>query len=165
MMQRWGRLADRVGTLKVMKLTSPVIGLLPVLWMVSRNPFYLIFVQVISGVAWAGFNLCASNFIFDAVSPQKRTRCIAYFNVLNGTALFLGAMIGGFLSDKLPPLWGYQLFSLFLISSSLRLLVALALPHKLKEVRPVEKLNNYQLFSLLIGIRPLLVADRKAVRY
>ena len=155
-MSRWGRHADKVGNLKVLKFTSPIIGIIPLLWIVSRHPVFLLFAQIISGFAWAGFNLSASNFIYDAVTPGKRTRCIAYFNVLNGFALCAGALIGGFLVGKLPPLLGYNILSLFVISSVLRLVVALFGPMKLKEVRPVEHINSDHLFFSMVGIRPFL---------
>ncbi len=164
LMGRWGKHADKVGNLKVMKLTAPIIATLPLWWIINHHPVYLILIQIISGFAWAGFNLCASNFIYDAVSPEKRTRCIAYFNVLNGLSLCLGALLGGFLIDRLPSLWGYKILTLFIISSCLRMIVALIMPMKLIEVRPVEKIRSYQLFFSMIGMRPLLEGDSKTVR-
>ena len=156
MMSRWGRHADKVGNLRIIKFTAPMIGTLPLFWIVNQHPAFLWFAQLVSGFAWAGFNLCASNFIYDAVIPGKRTRCIAYFNVLNGLALCGGALVGGFLIEKLPPLFGYQLLTLFLISSLLRLLIAFFIPVKLKEVRPIEKISNERLFLSMIGIKSLL---------
>ena len=156
MMTRWGRFADRIGNLKVMKFTSPLIGIIPLLWILNRHPIFLFFAQVFSGFAWAGFNLCASNFIFDAVTAEKRTRCIAYFNLFNGLALCLGSLLGGFLLQKLPYLFGYKIFTLFLISSFFRILVAFLMPLKLKEVRAVEKITHKDLFLSVIGIRRFL---------
>ncbi len=156
--ERWGMIADRVGNLRVLKFTAPIIGLLPLLWVINRNPIFLFFAQLVSGFAWAGFNLCASNFIYDAVSPAKRTRCVAYFNIFNGLALCIGALIGGFLINKLPILFGYKILSLFLVSSFLRILSGLILPVFLKEVRKVEieKISNYELFFSIISKRPIL---------
>ena len=162
MMGRWGKHADKVGNLKVMKMTAPIIAILPLLWVINRQPLFLMGVQIISGFAWAGFNLCASNFIFDAVTPEKRTRCIAYFNVFNGLALCCGALIGGFLIEHLPPFWGYKILTLFLISSALRLMAALVLPQKLKEVRPVEPISSNRLFFSMIGLKPVLPMEPKS---
>jgi MFS family permease len=154
MIGRWGHRADRVGNLRVIKFVSRLIAVIPLLWVINRNPLFLISAQVFSGFAWAGFNLCATNFIYDAVTPPKRTRCIAYFNVFNGVALCMGALIGGFLLHKLPTLFGYKILTLCLISSFLRFLVAFFMPARLKEVRPVEKVSSNQLFFSMIGIRP-----------
>jgi len=161
---RWGRLADIVGNLRVIRFVSPLIASLPFLWIINRHPLFLFLIQILSGFAWAGFNLCASNFIYDAVSPEKRTRCISYFNVFNGLALCFGALVGGFLLQKLPPLFGYEILSLFLISSVLRMSVGILMPLRLKEVRPVKRVRNSELFFNMISMKPLLGIERKTVR-
>jgi len=165
MIGRWGRHADKIGNLKIIKFTSPLIGLIPLLWIFSRHPVFLFFAQVFSGFLWAGFNLCTTNFIYDAVIPEKRTRCISYFNVLNGLALCAGALLVGFLLQRLPALFGYKILTLFLISSTLRIMVSILMPLKLKEVRPVEEAKSNELFFSMIGIKPLLGIERKTIRY
>ncbi|MCM8783267.1 MAG: MFS transporter [Candidatus Omnitrophica bacterium] len=139
LVDRWGRMADEVGNVRILKITSHFIACLPFLWIINQNPLYLFFIQALSGFAWSGFNLSATNFILDAVTPQKRTRCVAYFNVFNGIALCLGAFLGGFLVKYLPPLRGYKILLLFLVSSSLRWLVVLLLSRRIREVREVKK--------------------------
>ncbi len=165
LMPRWGKVADQVGNLRVMKFTAPIIGILPLLWVINREPVILWIWQLVSGFAWAGFNLCASNFIYDAVSPSKRTRCIAYFNLLNGLALSLGAILGGYLSSHLPLYQGYSLLSLFIFSSLLRLVIGISLPSLLKEVRSVAHVRSDRLFFSVIGMKPLLGSDREPVQY
>ncbi len=150
---RWGREA----------VTAPFIGLVPFLWLFNHHPAYLFLAQVFSGFVWAGFNIAASNFIYDAVSPPKRTRCIAYFNVLNGCALFGGAIMGGFFLRALPDLFGYNILTLFFVSSFLRAFVGLYLPKKLKEVRVVEKIGASELFFQVLGIKPLIGVKRKTI--
>lgn len=153
---RWGRHADKTGNIKVIRFTSFFIASLPLWWIINQNPWYLIFAQVLSGFAWAGFNLCATNFIYDAVTPAKRVRCIAYFNVFSGMALCLGALLGGYLVNVLPPLFGYKILSLFLISSTLRFCVVILFSRKIKEVRKIEKISSRDLFYSVVGIRPIL---------
>jgi len=165
MISRWGRHADKVGNLKIIKFISPLIGVIPLLWVFNHNPAFLLFAQIFSGFLWAGFSLCTTNFIYDAVIPEKRTRCISYFNALNGLALCGGALLGGFLLQKLPLLFGYKILTLFLISSVLRIIVGIFMPMKLKEVRPVEKTKSNELFFSVIGIKPLLGIERKTIRY
>jgi len=162
---RWGRYADKVGNLRIIKFVAPLIGVIPLLWIINRHPLFLFFAQVFSGFAWAGFNICASNFIYDAVTPAKRTRCISYFNVFNGVALCSGALLGGFLVGKLPSFFGYKILTLFLVSSTFRIFVGVFMPMKLKEVRPVEKISNIKLFFSIVGMEPLLGIERKTIRY
>lgn len=165
LMNRWGRFSDAIGNLRVLKFTAPIIAIIPLLWIVSRNPFFLVFAQIVSGFAWAGFNLCATNYIYDAVAPEKRVRYISYFNVLNGLSLSAGALAGGLLVAYLPPLMGYKILTLFAVSSALRLIVCAAVPFSLREVRSVQSVNSRDLFFSMIGFRPLLGVDRKTIRY
>jgi MFS family permease len=161
--QRWGRHADRTGNLKIIKLCARLITLLPLLWVVNRHPAYLLAVEVFSGFLWAGFNLCTVNYIFDAVSPEKRTRCLAYFSVVNGLGLALGALCGGALVNDLPPLFGYQILSLFLVSTFCRFLVSCFFIRLVKEVRKAEPARSIDIFFSMIGMRPILGVDRRRV--
>lgn len=161
---RWGRHADRVGNLKVARSTSMLVALIPLFWLINQNPVYLFFVQLFSGFAWAGFNLSASNFVFDAVSPGKRTRCIAYFNFFSGVAMSLGALAGGWLAMVLPAgFLASSAMNLVLISAILRLVMAWLLPFRLTEVREVEKVRTHQLFLSMLRLKPVFVrgADGK----
>lgn len=153
--RRWGRVADKVGNVRVLKFTALLISSLPLWWLISRNPVYLFFAQVLSGFAWSGFNLCAGNFIFDAVTPQKRIRCIAYMGIFVGLAVFLGGIIGGQLANVLHNIFGYRLLTLFLIASILRFSVVFLLATKIKEVRTVEPLNIKDIVFSVVGIRPV----------
>ncbi|MFA5038692.1 MAG: MFS transporter [Candidatus Omnitrophota bacterium] len=152
---RWGRYADHVGNIRILKLTSPLIGAIPLLWILNHHPAFLFFAQIFSGFMWAGFNLCASNFIYDAVIPEKRTRCIAYFNLFNGLALGVGGYLGGFLAPRLPVLFGYKLLTLLLISAILRMAIGLVMPRFIKEVRPVKPVQAKDLFLSFVGMRSL----------
>ncbi|MFH1790916.1 MAG: MFS transporter [Candidatus Omnitrophota bacterium] len=165
MIRRWGLHADHAGNLKVIQHTAPFIGLIPVFWILNRSPLVLFAAQIFSGFVWAGFNLATSNFIYDAVSPEKRVRCICYFNVINGTALCGGALLGGALLRYLPPIMGYNILTLMAVSAVLRTLVGIFLPRWLKEVRSVSKVNHTDLFFSVIGVRPLIGIERKTIRY
>ncbi len=155
LMERWGKVADVVGNLKIVRLTAPIIAVLPLLWVINQHPVFLWVVQFVSGFAWAGFNLCATNFVYDAVSPAKRTRCLSYFNLVNGVSLSLGAFLGGLILPYLPNWFGYKILMLCAMSSVFRLFVSLLMPIKLKEVRPVNKVHNRDLLLVLLGVKPL----------
>ncbi len=153
---RWGRNADKIGNMRVLRFTSIFIAIIPFLWVLNAHPVYIFLVQIISGFAWSGFNLCAINFIHDATSPQKRTRCIAYFNVFAGTALCLGSLTGGYLANRLPELFGYKILTLVLLSGVLRLLIVFIFSCKIKEVRSVQHITDKDLFFSVVGVRPVL---------
>ena len=152
MMQLWGSHADHVGNRRVMRLTSYFIPFIPMLWLFSHNVAYLIAIQFFAGFFWAGFNMSASNFMYDAVTPEKRTRCIAYYNTINGVAIFAGAVTGGYLAKALPPVFGSRLLSLFLLSGLLRL-VMLPICSTIREVRQVKHVSNIELFYSIMTAR------------
>ena len=152
----WGKHADAVGNAKILKLTSFLIPAIPLLWMISPSPVYLVCVEIFSGFVWGGFNLCALNFIYDAVSSGKRIRCLSYFAFINGIAIFLGAAAGGLLVEHVPAFRGSTILTVFLISGVLRLLSHFILSRKFKEVRlTAQKTSSLELFFSVTGIRQL----------
>lgn len=156
----WGKHADLVGNVRVLRLSSFLAALIPIFWLFSQTPAYLMVVQMISGFAWSGVTLSAGNFIYDAVTPQKRVRCIAYFNVINGVALFFGSSLGGYLASRLPPLFGYPLLGLFALSCFCRVAFYLLLSRTFREVRVTHEVSIQELFFSVVGIRPLVDPTR-----
>ncbi len=153
----WGTYADRYGNARILKASGILIPLIPFLWLISKNPIYIILINGFAGYAWAGFNLCALNFIFDATSQEVRTRCLGYFNFTNNIALFLGGMIGGYLANKLPIIFPHsRLLTLVLLSGILRILVNLIFINKFKEVRKVKEIKEKELLTIVLGIKPLI---------
>jgi predicted MFS family arabinose efflux permease len=152
----WGRHADLAGNASILRITGLLIPVIPLLWLISRHPLYIFVIQAFSGFVWSGFNLCATNFIYDAVTPAKRVRCLGYFNLINGCAIFAGAALGGFLGDRLPLLGGFSLTTLFLLSSLLRFLAYFTLSPKFQEVREsAKKVSSTDLFFSVLGIRSI----------
>ena len=156
----WGKHADLVGNVRVLRLSSFLAALIPIFWLFSQAPAYLMVVQMVSGFAWSGVTLSAGNFIYDAVTPQKRVRCIAYFNVINGVALFFGSSLGGYLASRLPPLFGYPLLGLFALSCFCRMSFYLLLSRTFREVRVAHEVSIQELFFSVVGIRPLVGPTR-----
>lgn len=137
----WGRYADKVGNLKVMRIVSLAIPFVPLLWLGSHNVAYLVLVQVFSGACWAGFELCSMNFIYEAAPPGKRLKYIAYHRALSTLAMALGALAGASILGFVRPIFGYQILSLFVLSGILRFIVTFVMFPGLKEVRGT--MRNY----------------------
>lgn len=152
----WGRHADLVGNVRVLRLSSFFAAVIPAFWLLAHHPVYLMLIQMWGGFSWSGVTLSASNFIYDAVTAQKRVRCIAYFNVINGVAIVLGSSLGGFLASRLPPVFGYRLLGLFALSCFFRLSLYLLLSRSFREVRPTREVSIQELFFSVVGIRPLV---------
>ncbi|MCX5714433.1 MAG: MFS transporter [Candidatus Omnitrophica bacterium] len=156
---RWGRIADKAGNMRILKITSFIIASLPLWWILNQNVVFLVFMQALSGLAWAGFNLCATNFIYDMIAPEKRMRAMAYFNAFVGLAVSLGALLGGIIVNHLPNLFHYKILTLFLLASVLRFLVAFIFTPRIKEVRMAEQMSSKDVFYSVIGLKSVSFKD------
>jgi len=141
----WGKQADRFGNRSVLVLTSCLIPLVPLLWVLDQHLYWLIPVQLLSGFAWGGFTLCSVNFVYDALPASQRTECLALFNALNGVFLFLGAFIGGYLIIYLPPLHGSTILTVFILSCLLRAIVAAVMLPRFRELCQVRGISLAEL--------------------
>jgi MFS family permease len=142
----WGRFSHRFGNKKSLGYTSLCISFIPVAWMVSANFYYLVAVNFFSGMVWAGFTLSSWNYILEAVTPPKRARCVAYFNLFVGAAAFLGSLAGGWIAPHLPafevaPGVGSRFWNLLLLSATVRFLVWLLFLPTFRELREVERFS------------------------
>jgi MFS family permease len=150
----WGSLSDRFGNKKILNVCGWGVGLVPILWLFSSHILYLMAIQVFGGLVWSGFNLASANFIFDAVTPPKRARCVAYQGLVNGVLVFIGSLLGGYAAGHLPQsldlgMWTWRppfmLLMVFLISGIMRLAAAALFLPKFKEVRSVEAIGHGEL--------------------
>ncbi len=161
-MPYWGKLADRFGNKTVLNVAGLLLPAIPVLWVLSANQTYLMLIHAFSGFVWAGFNLLTFNYVIDATEPATRPRYIAHYNFVNNTAIFAGAMTGGFLAtffaDKtisigILAISGLPL--LFLLSGILRAIVAALLLPKVRETRLRYDINEHEFFWKVTAIYPL----------
>lgn len=145
----WGRIIDDYGSVKVLKLTGMFVPLIPIFWLASPFLFncnlfvltiYLFFIEAFSGFMWAGFNLAANNFIYDAVTKERMVICVAYSNVLNGIGVFIGSTLGGFISSmSFNILFLNSILFVFLLSGIARAIVYFVMIPKIKEVGKIKK--------------------------
>ncbi len=152
----WGRLADKLGNVKIVKAAAVLMPIAPIMWAFSHNFFYLMAAQLLAGFAWAGFNLCGPNFIYEASPKERRGRYLAYFSAINVGALALGAFAGGFLSNVLPPIAGSRLLSLFLLAGILRALIAAVFLPRIEEVRFAGRAEPPKLFYNPLSVSPMV---------
>ncbi|MEI7718707.1 MAG: MFS transporter [archaeon] len=146
LMPLWGKFADKYGNVEVMRLTGFLIPLLPLLWLATplvHNMAYLvifiIFLEIYSGLIWSGFNLSASNFVYDAVSKERLAICSSYLNIINGFFALIGAVIGGYLSSHNISLFGFSpLLTLFVVSAVARFAIYFFYSTSVNEVREVK---------------------------
>jgi MFS family permease len=163
-LSRWGRLSDLFGNRLILVTTGLIIPLLPSLWLVSTSYVYLLAVQALSGLIWAGFTLSATNSAYDLTPRSHRATLMAVHSVLAATGVFLGALLGGWLGTVLPReitllgtgwSWLTPLYGVFAISTVARLTVALAFLPRLKEVRKVRRMTRSGLIFRVTRLHPV----------
>jgi MFS family permease len=115
----FGPFADRWGPRRVVLLTGLIIPILPFAWVFVTSPWHVLFINIASGVLWAGYNLAAFNLLLVATPAAERARFSAFYQILIALSLAGGAVIGGWVTTFL----GYK--AAFAISGIGRLLSAL----------------------------------------
>lgn len=158
-MEFWGRFADKYGNCRVLLITSILIPIIPILWVLSPSPIYLIFVpMLVSGISWSGFTLSSGNFIYDNVSKEKRGLAVSYFNMLDGIGVFFGACLGAFLIKYLTVSFIEPILLIFIISGLARMIVVLFFIPGIKEIRKTDKFKGKKAFRNIIlkQLRPTL---------
>jgi MFS family permease len=160
----WGSISDRFGNKKILNLCGWGMSLVPIMWVGPANIYYFVLIQIYGGIIWSGFNLAIANFLFDAVTPPKRARCVAYQGLMNGIAYFTGSLMGGLSASHLPDSINFGLFvwkpvsmllMVFLISGVIRFIAAYIFLKKFREVREVEPISEGELIFRISNIRPI----------
>lgn len=141
----WGYISDRLGNRIILVTTAFLIPLLPLAWIFSGNFWYLLAVQGLAGLAWGGFSLSSTNYLYDLrPSGSELAPFAAVQAVVSGMAVFCGALLGGWLATNLPQivdLGGISLsfestiYGVFAVSAALRFAVALWFTPRVAEIR------------------------------
>jgi MFS family permease len=163
-LNRWGRLADLFGNRLLLLATGSIITLIPSLWLISTHYAWLLVVQAVSGLAWSGFTLSATAFVFDLTPSEHRVTLFAVHNILAALGVFLGASVGAGLAMVVPEEISFAgttitvftpLYGLFLVSCLSRLAVALLFLPLLREVRRVRPMSVSGLIFRVTRMHPV----------
>jgi len=160
-MRFWGKLSDKYGNYKILSITTIIIPIIPILWILNSSVFYLIFIpSLLSGICWAGFHLAERNFIYDNVSQQKRGLAVSYYNMLWGTGTFLGAGLGALLIKYVTITSIEPLFLIFIVGAILRMIVVFVSILKLKEIKKTKKYTKEAIKKLILKeAKPTLLEE------
>jgi MFS family permease len=142
----WGRISDRLGNVIPMRLAVLVILVLPACWLINKNFWYLLGLNVFAGISWGGFQLLTFNYSIGELPSGQRFAYISYMNAIASIFFFAGSALGGWLGPMLPQITAFQFHSIFLFSSLLRI-PAFLMFRKLPPDKPSEtKLNSLEKF-------------------
>jgi hypothetical protein len=163
-LQAWGQFGDRFGNKALLSITGFTVPFLPMLYLVSTNLGFLLAVNFLGGVIWAGLALGLQNYVFDSVRPEERAKAIALYSTVNAVGWSVGALLGSWLVEHLPSRieWGgvvlhpvSNLPFVFFLSGLLRLLVSSSLLGTFHEARQVASVPRQQLLWELPLVKPI----------
>ncbi len=114
-----GAWAERYGARQLLWLGG--IGIIPMsgLWVFSSNYVYLVVIQLASGVVWAAYELATQLLFFEMIRREERTSVLTYYNLVNATAIVIGALTGGAMLAAIGGRAGY--YAIFAVSFGGRL--------------------------------------------
>ena len=90
-----GRLAQRFGAMRLLRVGGLIVIPLPLLWLYSHATPYLVVVQVLAGAAWATYELAAFLLFFEAIDARLRIGWLTIYNVGIAAATVGGSLLGG----------------------------------------------------------------------
>jgi MFS family permease len=161
----WGRVADIYGNRLILLVTSMSLPVVPLLWLVTDNFWYLIICQSVSGFSWSGFTLASGNLLYELVPRSRRAAYVAFHNVGMASGVFCGAMIGAALVLVLPTRSVFvsdsgitsNLLYLFALSGILRAVIAALLARRVREIRkPRREISAQSLVMRITGFSAML---------
>jgi len=163
-LRAWGQFGDRFGNKALLSITGFTVPILPMLYLVSTNVGFLLAVNFLGGVVWAGLSLGLQNYVFDSVRPEDRAKAIALYSTINAVGWSIGALLGSWLVEHLPANieWAGMILQpasnlpfVFFLSGVLRLVVSSSLLGTFHEARQVELVPRRQLLWEVPLVKPV----------
>jgi|WetSurMetagenome_2_1015567.scaffolds.fasta_scaffold00025_27 MFS family permease len=131
----WGKLIDAAGTSRVLRITAVMCAFVPVPYLFGSSPLLVWLSNFYSGIAWGGFNIANVNYLLHMTERDKSDHYIGFAAAATAVSMFVFGLLGGFLSARLPLMFGYRLQTLFFVSFAARLAVVLIFFGKFRQPR------------------------------
>lgn len=163
----WGKAIDRFGNRAVLVSTSFAMVFVPVMWLFTTDPAWLIAFQIFSGFAWSGLDLASFNFALSMVGRELRPSFISKYNAFNGVFYAAGSIAGGLflMNFSSASFLGFSgILLVFLISGAMRLAGVLIFAPKLSTSREPENTSSQRAVVFnLIAVYPTQGAVHQVV--
>lgn len=159
----WGKLADSLGNRRVILWTGFLAATVPIPYLFSSYSWQIWILNFYSGLCWSGYNLSNFNYLLALSGKDKPERKISISAAITGLSVFFCSLLGGYLSTRLPQLLGWELKSLFLISSILRFVVY-GIFFTRFPIYETEKMKSLENFHQIPGYRVGMGILRNAFR-
>jgi len=160
----WGKINDKYGSVSVLRISSFLISLVPLLWFFtiyldSYSSFiFLIFVHIMAGIGWGGYGLATNSFIYTSVSRPKRALCSSYQNLIAGFSILIGSFLGSFIIEIFKNILPFNsiMFASF-ISGVFRFITAFMFLIFIKEPLEIRKTLFEAVKSRMIRLESFLI--------
>lgn len=117
------RIKNQSSGTELMKWGLITVSPMPMLWPLSQNYSYIIFLQIVSGMAWACLEVGLALIFFKDLRANEKIPFLTFYNLLNSLATLTGTAIGAltlyFFRERLE-----TYFILFAVGGFLRVLAA-----------------------------------------
>ncbi|MFH1420606.1 MAG: MFS transporter [Candidatus Aenigmatarchaeota archaeon] len=131
----WGRVADIFGNKTIISIAAFGVAFLPLFWMFAQAPEHMIPINILSGIAWAGFNLALFNYVLEISPPGRKAMYSATYWTVMVSADIIAPVIGGLTADIFSSGFISGLRLVFLLSWFMRFVAAVILLRALKETK------------------------------
>ena len=145
-MPLWGRICDRIGYVRPMRLQVTVVLGLPLVWIVTDHYWILMGVQVLAGLTWGGLTLTSFNYSINMLPRPSRLSGLSYLNFISSIFIFLGTTLGGWIGPSLPAFSRSQLHSIFLFSTLLQIIPVLLFQMLPEDTSPQTRMSTVERF-------------------
>ncbi len=153
--KHWGALIDKYGCKPMISIAVVGAAFVPFFFIFVNpgNLIYLVAVQILSGVAWAGIGLATFNMFLDTSDSNKRVMQTADYNLITTVPMIAAPILGGYVAESYTfILSGLPL--IFLISAILRL-SSLPLLGRIKEKHVEQDYASAYAFRVFVSIHPV----------
>lgn len=90
----WGRVVDSHGARGLYPLAALLTAMIPIPFILSRGLVVVLAGQLLSGMAWAGYELSFFSLMLESSYRRTHVPMIAAQNILNGAAQLGGGLLG-----------------------------------------------------------------------
>jgi MFS family permease len=145
----WGRVVDGHGARAVYPLAALLTALIPIPFILSNGIVLVLVGQMLSGMAWAGYELSFFSLMLESSYRRTRMPMVAAQNVFNGMAQLAGGLIGALVLDATQ-----SRRVVFSASVGARMLLSLLAPFLLIRLLGESRPRRSELLLRVIGLRP-----------